>query len=993
MKKECILIAGMIMGLILPSSAQHYYVTGQSFDNNNSRQSSVGDVDGDGDLDVLVANSSSIESNVLWENNGEGNFSDGGHFNSGLSFSIPMGDLNGNGNLDFFVANLSSGNQVFFGDGNGGFTNSGQSLSNAQSVDANLVDIDGDGDLDAVVANFGGANKIWLNDGSGTFSDSGENMGGEDTSYIAVGDLDDDGDLDFFVTNVSAGNEIWLNDGNTHFTKTAESLGSAKSFVVELADVDGDGDLDAFVGNDEGQANKVYLNDGSGSFTDSGQSFGNSDTIGLALADLDQDGDIDAMVGNDSGHSNKVYLNDGTGVFSAYQSLGGAQTKGVSLGDFDGDGDLDVYATNVQQGNRIYLNCLLPRIDAIYADSPSVCIGSTTIVRIDGDINEGSEWRWYEDGEDTFLGTGTELTVAPTITTTYRIESSGSCGPSETTGTVTVMVDPLPTVIAQTSETEVCPLTAVLLTGSGATTYTWDLGVENGNPYIPELTATYTVTGTDLNGCKNTDQITVTVLPFPEVTIEGDVQLCEGESTSLTASGDAVFTWDHGLTNGEVFTPVTTDDYNLTAVANTNGCTVPVDVITVSVNPYPENVVANSTATGIKGGESVVLTGSGATTYEWDNSAIDGEEIVPFGTTTYTVTGYNQFGCGLSDEITINVTKSDQIITFETLLDKTVIDEDFNLMATTSSNLDITYASSDESVVALSGNEAIIMGAGTATITASQLGNANYHAANDVTHTLTINKADQIITFDPLEDKTLGALPTFELVGTASSGLSLSYTSTDENVATVSGSTVTIVGAGSTEIIASQAGDDTYYQAMEVVQILTVNKAEQSITFDTLTAVTFGDADFELTAASDSGLGITYSSSDETVATIAGNIVSIVGAGTTEITASQAGDDTYKAAVDVSHILTVVIPLTVGYSMVDNLLKIYPNPASDKIKIEVSQENWLGEVAIYDLSGSLIQKLASPSQYIQVGELTKGAYLIKINLANTQVITKRFVKR
>ncbi|RYZ52020.1 MAG: hypothetical protein EOP49_10485, partial [Sphingobacteriales bacterium] len=119
-------------------------------------------------------------------------------------------------------------------------------------------------------------------------------------------------------------------------------------------------------------------------------------------------------------------------------------------------------------------------------------------------------------------------------------------------------------------------------------------------------------------------------------------------------------------------------------------------------------------------------------------------------------------------------------------------------------------------------------------------------------------------------------------------------------MATVSGNMVTIVGAGTTTITATQDGDANYNAAPEVGQLLTVNKASQTITFNALPDKSTADADFALTASSTSGLPVSYSSSDPGVATITPpNTLHIVGAGNTMITASQAGDDNYLPATPV----------------------------------------------------------------------------------------------
>ena len=104
-------------------------------------------------------------------------------------------------------------NRVWLNDGNGSFTDSGQTLGNSPSQKIGFGDIDGDGDLDAYVANANGVpNKLWLNDGFGNFSDSGLAQGTEGTLAIGLGDFDNNGTLDVWVANNSGvGDELWTN--------------------------------------------------------------------------------------------------------------------------------------------------------------------------------------------------------------------------------------------------------------------------------------------------------------------------------------------------------------------------------------------------------------------------------------------------------------------------------------------------------------------------------------------------------------------------------------------------------------------------------------------------------------------------------------------------------------------------------------------------------------------------------------------------------------
>ena len=163
---------------------------------------------------------------------------------------------------------------------------------------------------------------------------------------------------------------------------------------------------------------------------------------------------------------------------------------------------------------------------------------------------------------------------------------------------------------------------------------------------------------------------------------------------------------------------------------------------------------------------------------------------------------------------------------------------------------------------------------------------------------------NQTITFGALTSKTYGD-SSFSLTGSASSGLAVSYSSSNTSVATVSGSVVTIVGAGSTTITASQSGNSSFNSATSVSQTLTVNKVGQTISFTTLPAKTYGDSAFALTASSTSGLSVSYSSSNPSVATVSGSTVTIVAAGTSMITATQSGNSNYNAASSVSQNLSV----------------------------------------------------------------------------------------
>lgn len=174
-------------------------------------------------------------------------------------------------------------------------------------------------------------------------------------------------------------------------------------------------------------------------------------------------------------------------------------------------------------------------------------------------------------------------------------------------------------------------------------------------------------------------------------------------------------------------------------------------------------------------------------------------------------------------------------------------------------------------------------------------------------------KQDQTINFNVLPSKTFGDAD-FAPGATASSGLAVSYASSNTAVATILNGLIHIVGAGTSTITASQAGDSNYNAAPSVSQGLTVSKSNQTITFNALPSKTIGAADFNPGATASSGLAVSYASSNTAVATIVSGLIHIVGAGTSTIMASQVGDSNYNAATSVSQTLTVTGPVVTTYN-------------------------------------------------------------------------------
>jgi trimeric autotransporter adhesin len=161
--------------------------------------------------------------------------------------------------------------------------------------------------------------------------------------------------------------------------------------------------------------------------------------------------------------------------------------------------------------------------------------------------------------------------------------------------------------------------------------------------------------GTDtITGCSNVDQVILTVNQLPAVNAGADQSICVGNSTVLSGSGANTYLWTNNITDGLVFTPANTANYTLTGT-DSNGC-VNTDQVLITVNAIP-TVDAGPNQTICKG-ESVILSGTGALIYSWDNNVINGQSFAPSNTQMYTVIGTDSNGCQDDDVVTVTVNQT-----------------------------------------------------------------------------------------------------------------------------------------------------------------------------------------------------------------------------------------------------------------------------------------------------------------------------------------------
>jgi large repetitive protein len=512
---------------------------------------------------------------------------------------------------------------------------------------------------------------------------------------------------------------------------------------------------------------------------------------------------------------------------------------------------------------------------------------------------------------------------------------------------------------------------------AGSSTYTFTVQV-NGDT-LNELNETFFVNVTNVTGAAVVDgqglgTITnddpqpsistsnVTVLEGNSGTVNAVVTVtlsaASGQAVSVnyaTADGSAISPSDYTATSGTLtFTPgqtsrtitvlvngdivpETNETFNVGLSGATNATiNVPTSVITitnddssVAVSPLSlPNVAFNAsynqtiTATGGSGSYSFAVTSGalpGGLTLS-SGGALTGTASAG-GTFNFTVTATDTSPAPgpftASQAYTITVTPIAQTITFAPASPVSFGVAPIALSATASSGLTtFTFSTTSAATICtVSGNTVTVTGAGTCALTATQSGNANYTSAS-ANASIVINAASQTVTFAPASPVTFGVAP-IALSATASSGLTTFTFSTSSaaTICTVSGNTVTVTGAGTCALTATQSGNANFASASANANIV-INAASQTVTFAPTSPVTFGVAPIALSATASSGLTIFNfsTSSSPTICTVSGNTVTITGAGSCALTATQPGNTNFTAASANANIVINAASQTVTFA-------------------------------------------------------------------------------
>jgi len=317
------------------------------------------------------------------------------------SAGASVGDIDRDGDLDIVLAkgrHWPLDNLILRNDGKGNFTTGKLPAPADRTYTAALADLDGDGSLDLVVSNDRPDRKvIYLNDGRGNFRPAGTFGRPEwSTRYVTVADLNGDGRPDIIVANRSSNPErpvpsfVCLNDGKGGFPAEIP-LRTQSATIIVAADLDGDGKIDLLVPHRDGGQSLIFWNDGSGKFPDRPAPIGPkaSSVRAAASADLDGDGIIDLVVGD---AKTGMFVHRGTGrrTFAEPVALGekSGAPYAIAVLDLNRDGKPDIVVGRQEARGSVYFNSSAParlRFDGIpWGDGQGTVYG-VALGDLDGD--------------------------------------------------------------------------------------------------------------------------------------------------------------------------------------------------------------------------------------------------------------------------------------------------------------------------------------------------------------------------------------------------------------------------------------------------------------------------------------------------------------------------------------------------------------------------------------------------------------------------------
>ena len=841
----------------------------------------LGDFNGDGELDLAVANAFSANVSILI-GHGDGTFSPGANVPSGgFPARVGVGDFNGDGKLDLAVCDFTGGSVIIFsGNGNGTFTRVGSFSSGLYPEGLAVADVNRDGKLDLVIANGTSGNTtgqtvtVLLGNGDGSFRAPVSYPTGASPYAVVVADFNGDGKPDLAVANFGSNTaSILMGNGDGTFAAAVNYATGTGPDELAVGDFNGDGKLDLAVVNDYSDNVSIFLGHGDGTFgaaTNFTTGFGSAS---VAVADFNGDGWADLAVVNRFDNTLVVLLGNGNGTFQAplTYSVGG-QTNSVVARDLNGDGKPDLVVSSAANNNISVLlqTNAVPAMLSVQSGSPqSSFVGTAYPTRFAVLVQDAG---------------GHPL---PGVAITFTAPAAGASGTFGGAGTVIQAA-------SNASGIATAPVfTANSIGGSFTVTASYSGSsatfalANTTSTQAPQFTSGPPPNGT--YGIPYAFTLIASGVPAPIFAVVGALPagltlnpttggITGTPSLMGTANGAFSATNGVGTTAVQVFNILIVPRITFGALSNQPLGTPPFALTASASSGLPVTFTSLTPTVCTTSGSTVTLVAAGTCTIRASQA----------GDATYGA------ATNVDQSFTVTPILASQI-TFGALSNQTFGAGPFSVSATASSGLPVTFSSLTLSVCLVNANTATLLAVGTCTIRAAQGGDATHSPAPDVDRSFTVAAESQtIVITGPISSVSLGAPQ--ELYAIASSGLPVSFASLTPAICRIDANLIMGLTSGACTIRATQSGDSNFSAAPDVERGLSITAAFEYLTFWPPGDHFRTDPPVQLSASTPSGLPVTFLSLTPSVCRVDGSIATLLTGGTCTVRASQAGSAEFQPA-------------------------------------------------------------------------------------------------
>ncbi len=348
------------------------------------------DMDGDGHIDLLLTHPNSVS---ILLGKGDATFKSPQTFPAGSRpNSIAIGDINSDGFLDVLTANSDSNDvSVLLGHGNGNFEPQTTIPVGNQPNSIDLGDINDDGFLDFYTTEMGGRTvSLAFGNGDGSFTSPNKVSTGVSTGKAMLTDSNNDSYLDIIILNTTRDNiTVILGTGNGTFAAVGKNYTTGDDpYSLALADVNNDEKPDIITSNSS-YTISVLIGNGDGSFQQKIDSEIWRLPENIKLNDIDLDGNFDALVTFKSADNLEILRGDGTGRFAAFKFILHNKPNAIEIADFNGDGYHDIFSLNSDEGT--FYSVVKGLKNGDFSKAPKLEIGDTENIIVADLNNDGLE--------------------------------------------------------------------------------------------------------------------------------------------------------------------------------------------------------------------------------------------------------------------------------------------------------------------------------------------------------------------------------------------------------------------------------------------------------------------------------------------------------------------------------------------------------------------------------------------------------------------------